>query len=909
MFRSRKWAQVIALIALLVSFSHVPGAQAQLQVTSRTFPETGQTVKGRFLEYWESNGGLMQQGYPISPEMQERSEIDGKIYTVQYFERAVFESHPEVGKPFDVLLSLLGVLKYREKYPNGAPAQRPNTEAGSLFFQETGKRVGGSFLVHFNKFGGVPQQGLPISDEFQERSELDGKVRVVQYFERAVFEWNPDNTPPFNVLLAQLGTFAYKAKQAQGSQPPQPQPPLLEPALPASIGERGQFYPQASGRYLIWNEGFFTGPSVRQNPYEFDIRALDLATNQVISVTGAPGNQFSIALDGSLVAWRSENYGCQPGCPANGVYAKDLATGQAYEVALDSTGDTPSMMRNPVVAGRYVAGLVTSNNNRGRIVAKNVSTGITVVVYAKPEGTPDPPSAIIGLQGSGRYLVWSEVSYTAISPTDPYYPFTIYAYDLVTGNLTNQWQNATGGNYDAFWPAYSLDGDRLIIGDKAGNLTLKDLFKGTQTEIAYAGDVHGLDLYGNRLLINSSSTEISGLDLLNPQRGPVRLLEPASGASPSEMPQYRATLAGDWLVWGDSQARQPRLSKKKLDLTPAGIPQGGLLALPPPGKYRVQYTAAASDRFIIWWDCPVSGRTEDQPPCRLRGFDLGMNVEVANLPGFGPEVAAQVVLAGSLLVWRTVSPSGCAPCPEVGIYALDLASNVSYTVVAAGEIELKTVAAYGKTVVWIEKEGYSERIVGKDLETLQFLTPRQINTDSPYLNSLQITDGYIAWNEEDTINKQGQMSSIKVYDRRTGEVSTVFSYDWDAPTARSLRISLDLNRIAIKYGSALFVRDLQSGATIDLPGDSFITWMQLRQEALVYASIPADPGRYDVLRGVAVYGVDLKQPGIVFTLVPRHEFGNENYVGALSGVWLVYSNVNAQQPKLLSLKLPEALWR
>ena len=245
----------------------------------------------------------------------------------------------------------------------------------------------------------------------------------------------------------------------------------------------------------------------------------------------------------------------------------------------------------------------------------------------------------------------------------------------------------------------------------------------------------------------------------------------------------------------------------------------------------------------------------------------------------------------------------------MGIYALDLATNVSYTVVAAGEIELKSVAAYGKTVVWIEKEGYSERIVGKDLETLQFLTPRQVGTDSPYLNSLQITDGYIAWNEEDTINKQGQMSSIKVYDRRTGEISTVFSYDWDASTARSLRISLDLNRIAIKYGSAFFVHDLQSGARTDLSSYGFITWMQLRQDALVYGSIPADPGRYDVLRGVAVYGIDLKQPGTTITLVPRHEFGSENYVGALSGVWLVYSNVNAQQPRLLSLRLPEALWR
>ena len=45
--------------------------------------------------------------------MQEKSEIDGKTYTVQYFERAVFEYHPENSPPHDVLLSLLGDPRYK----------------------------------------------------------------------------------------------------------------------------------------------------------------------------------------------------------------------------------------------------------------------------------------------------------------------------------------------------------------------------------------------------------------------------------------------------------------------------------------------------------------------------------------------------------------------------------------------------------------------------------------------------------------------------------------------------------------------------------------------------------------------------------------------------------------------------
>ena len=83
---------------------------------SMTFPETGKTVSGIFLDYWKSNGGLVQQGYPISALMTERSPLDGKTYTVQYFERAVFEYHPENQPPYDVLLSQLGTFRYKEVY-------------------------------------------------------------------------------------------------------------------------------------------------------------------------------------------------------------------------------------------------------------------------------------------------------------------------------------------------------------------------------------------------------------------------------------------------------------------------------------------------------------------------------------------------------------------------------------------------------------------------------------------------------------------------------------------------------------------------------------------------------------------------------------------------------------------------
>lgn len=186
---------------------------------THTFPETGQTVAGVFLDYWNVNGALAQQGFPISARLGEVSELNGKPYTVQYFERAVFEYHPENQAPYDVLLSQLGTFQYKNKFPNGAPNQQVNNSAGSILFSQTGHRVGGKFLDYWQSHGGLAQQGYPISEEFVEKSDLNGRTYLVQYFERAVFEYHPENVAPNDVLLSQLGTFRYKQKYGKASAP------------------------------------------------------------------------------------------------------------------------------------------------------------------------------------------------------------------------------------------------------------------------------------------------------------------------------------------------------------------------------------------------------------------------------------------------------------------------------------------------------------------------------------------------------------------------------------------------------------------------------------------------------------------------------------------------------------------
>lgn len=172
--------------------------------------QTGHAICKAMESYWTRYGGVAQFGYPIGPWLTETSPTDGKEYVTQYFERARFELHPELkGTPYEVMLSQLGAIEYKRKYPNGAPGQKPNSE-GQLF-PETGKRVGGTFLRHWQARGGLFVNGFPISEEFQEKGD-DGKAYVVQYFERVRMEWRPENPPPYNVLLGLLGNGAWAGR-------------------------------------------------------------------------------------------------------------------------------------------------------------------------------------------------------------------------------------------------------------------------------------------------------------------------------------------------------------------------------------------------------------------------------------------------------------------------------------------------------------------------------------------------------------------------------------------------------------------------------------------------------------------------------------------------------------------------
>ena len=172
------------------------------------FSETNFCVQGRFLEYWLANGGLARNGFPLSAERREVLE-DGRERTVQYFERARFELHPENGAPYDVLLGHFGWRILRERFVgDGARYQSAVVAvapvAGRAYFPETGHTLGGRFREYWEANGGLSQFGIPLTEELVERLE-DGREYRVQYFERARFEYHPENAAPYDILLGQFG--------------------------------------------------------------------------------------------------------------------------------------------------------------------------------------------------------------------------------------------------------------------------------------------------------------------------------------------------------------------------------------------------------------------------------------------------------------------------------------------------------------------------------------------------------------------------------------------------------------------------------------------------------------------------------------------------------------------------------
>ncbi|HET9908058.1 MAG TPA: hypothetical protein VFQ23_15510 [Anaerolineales bacterium] len=179
---------VISFLALTILLAVVGQAKAQ-SADVKYVPETGHNIRGDFLRFYNrAKDPRLVYGYPITEQIKSK---DGK--TVQYFQRARFELTSDgLGNP-RILLTSIGQAAYQP----GGQLNIHNSSGCQLF--SSGYSICFTFLDFYKDNDGASQFGNPISP-FEYRENL-----IVQYFERARFEWRADRPEGQRVVLTDLG--------------------------------------------------------------------------------------------------------------------------------------------------------------------------------------------------------------------------------------------------------------------------------------------------------------------------------------------------------------------------------------------------------------------------------------------------------------------------------------------------------------------------------------------------------------------------------------------------------------------------------------------------------------------------------------------------------------------------------
>src|SRR5215208_6899198 len=104
-------------------------------------------------------------GLPISPT---RQALNGQI--VQFYERAVFEWHPENPPQYQVLLTRLGATMIDGssdlKQLAGQPAIPCQDARACYLFAQTQHTVRGVFKAYYEGNGGLPVFGMAMTEQF-----------------------------------------------------------------------------------------------------------------------------------------------------------------------------------------------------------------------------------------------------------------------------------------------------------------------------------------------------------------------------------------------------------------------------------------------------------------------------------------------------------------------------------------------------------------------------------------------------------------------------------------------------------------------------------------------------------------------------------------------------------------------
>jgi hypothetical protein len=270
----------VFFLVFILMISMIPPLQAQGD--ARFFPETGHYLRGSFRTFWETNGGIYLFGYPITEEY----VSPGTGNLTQYFERARFEMRVLNGQPY-IELGKLGLeITAGRSFPKAQPIQ--NT-AQRRYIPQTQYIIQYGFKQIWETHGAERIFGLPISNELEEVMP-DGRMRTVQYFERARFEYWPEYAEGQRVVLSALGRMLA---------PPERTTPVNQP-IPASQPAQQQPEPAAEPQQPVIpdNVNASVSPRSGNRGTDFAFTAEGFEPNEQVSVwLTPPGGGDAIGLD------------------------------------------------------------------------------------------------------------------------------------------------------------------------------------------------------------------------------------------------------------------------------------------------------------------------------------------------------------------------------------------------------------------------------------------------------------------------------------------------------------------------------------------------------------------------------------------------------------------------------------
>lgn len=148
----------------------------------------GVTVPPPIYRYWRALGGAERFGPPLTPAVATPDGVSQRFRNAQISMR-----YDRADTPTFVQADALGTAAANSLAYGGAAALAPGDPASApVFFPETGHTLKEAFLDFWRRGGGLDAFGYPLSEEF-EATAADGRRRVVQYFERAVMAYYPED--------------------------------------------------------------------------------------------------------------------------------------------------------------------------------------------------------------------------------------------------------------------------------------------------------------------------------------------------------------------------------------------------------------------------------------------------------------------------------------------------------------------------------------------------------------------------------------------------------------------------------------------------------------------------------------------------------------------------------------------